>query len=86
MQVPPLLDLKLFKVINVPVEMAFLILRKSLNIESVEIDGEMDLRDWSILELIKENSFNKLENLLIYSSKYELIFEFYCSHSFYLEI
>ncbi len=69
MKVPLLLDLKLFKVINVPVEMAFLILRKSLNIESVEIDGEMDLRDWNILELMKENSFNKLKDLLIYSSK-----------------
>ena len=69
MKVPLLLDLKLFKVINVPVEMAFLILRKSLNIESVEIDGEMDLRDCNILELMKENSFNRLKDLLIYSSK-----------------
>ncbi len=62
----------MFKVINVPVEMAFLILRKSLNIENVEIDGEMDLRDWNILELMKENTFNKLKDLLIYSSKYLL--------------
>ena len=72
LKVPLLLDLKMFKVINVPVEMAFLILRKSLNIENVEIDGEMDLRDWNILELMKENTFNKLKDLLIYSSKYLL--------------
>ena len=74
LKVPLLLDLKMFKVINVPVEMAFLILRKSLNIENIEIDGEMDLRDWNILELMKENTFNKLKDLLIYSSRYLLVF------------
>merc|ERR1711976_13611 len=69
LKVPLLLDLKMFKVINVPVEMAFMVLRKSLNIENIEIDGEMDLRDWNILELMKENTFNKLKDLLIYSSR-----------------
>ena len=73
MKVPLLLDLKLFKVINVPVEVAFLILRKSLNVENVEIDGEIDLRDWNILELMEENSFSKLRDLLIYSSKYKIV-------------
>ena len=68
-QVPFLLNLKMFKVINVPVEMAFLILRKSLNIKNVEIDGEMDLRDWNIFELLKENSLKNLQDLLIYSSR-----------------
>ena len=73
MKVPLLLDLKMFKVINVPVEVAFLILRKSLNVENVEIDGEIDLRDWNILELLEENSFSKLRDLLIYSSKYKIV-------------
>ena len=73
MKVPLLLDLKMFKVINVPVEVAFLILRKSLNVENVEIDGEIDLRDWNILELMEENSFSKLRDLLIYSSKYKIV-------------
>ena len=68
-QVPFLLNLKMFKVINVPVEMAFLILRKSLNIKNVEIDGEMDLRDRNIFELLKENSLKNLQDLLIYSSR-----------------
>ena len=74
MKVPLLLDLKMFKVINVPVEMAFLILRKSLNIENIEIDGEMDLRDWNIVEVMNENSFSKLKDLMIYSSKYKYCF------------
>ena len=73
MKVPLLLDLKMFKVINVPVEVAFLILRKSLNVENIEIDGEIDLRDWNILELMEENSFSKLRDLLIYSSKYKIV-------------
>ena len=73
MKVQLLLDLKMFKVINVPVEIAFLILRKSFNVENIEIDGEMDLRDWNILELMEANCFSKLRDLLIYSSKYIIV-------------
>ena len=73
MKVQLLLDLKMFKVINVPVEIAFLILRKSFNVENIEIDGEMDLRDRNILELMEANCFSKLRDLLIYSSKYIIV-------------
>ena len=74
-QVPTLLELKIFKVINMPLEMSLMILRKSLNIVSIEIDGEMDIKDENVTELLFENQLSKLENLLIYSSKYR---PFYC--------
>ena len=74
-QVPTLLELKIFKVINMPLEMSLMILRKSLNIVSIEIDGEIDIKDENVAELLLENQLSKLENLLIYSSKYK---PFYC--------
>ena len=74
-QVSALLELKIFKVINMPLEMSLMILRKSFNIVSIEIDGDMDIKDENITELLLENQLSKLENLLIYSSKY---IPFYC--------
>jgi len=69
-KVPPLLELKIFKVINMPLEMTLMILRKSLNIVNIEVDGDIDFKDENITELLQNNQLSKLENLLIYSSKY----------------
>ena len=69
-KVPPLLELKIFKVINMPLEMTLMILRKSFNIVNIEVDGDIDFKDENITELLQNNQLSKLENLLIYSSKY----------------
>ena len=73
LKVPPLLELRLFKVINMPVEMLQMILKKALNIENIEIDGDVGLNDEHVLDLFIDNKLSKLKDLLIYSSKYDKI-------------
>ena len=69
MQVPMLLELRMFKVISIPLEMAMMILKKCLNIVNIEIDGEIDLTNEKVSELLQENNLAKLKHLMIYSSK-----------------
>ena len=69
LQMPLLLDLKSFKIINMPLPMAQMILRKCLNVVSIEIDGEIDLKDEDVLDILQENKMSKLKDLLIYSSR-----------------
>jgi hypothetical protein len=69
-KIPLLLDLKTLKVINfMSLEMVLMILRKSLNIVTVEIDSENELTDQKVVDLLKFNKLQKLENLLVFSSK-----------------
>jgi len=69
-KVPLLLSLKSLKVINfMSLRMVFMILRKSLNIVTFEIDSENELTDQKVLELLQVNQLQKLENFLVYSSK-----------------
>ena len=69
-KVPLLLDLKTMKIINLMnQEMVLMILRKSLNIVTIEIDSENDLTDQTVVDLLEVNKLQKLENFLIYSSK-----------------
>ena len=71
-KVPLLLDLKTLKVINfMSREMVLMILRKSLNIITIEIDCENDFTDQTVIDLLEVNKLQKLENFLIYSSKYD---------------
>ena len=69
-KIPLLLDLKILKVINfMSLEMVLMILRKSLNIVTVEIDSENELTDQIVVDLLKVNKLQKLENFLVFSSK-----------------
>ena len=52
-----------------PLPMAQMILRKCLNVVSIEIDGEIDLKDEDVLDILQENKMSKLKDLLIYSSR-----------------
>ena len=69
-KVPLLLDLKVFKVISsMPLDLVLMLLRKALNIVTIEMDGEIEMTDDDITKLLTENTLAKLESLLIYSSK-----------------
>ena len=69
-KVPLLLDLKVFKVISsMPLDLVLMLLRKALNIVTIEMDGEIEMTDDDITTLLTENTLAKLESLLIYSSK-----------------
>ena len=69
-KIPLLLELQVLKVINfMSVERVLMILKKSLNIVSIEIDSENDWTDQMVLKLLDANKLQKLEKLLIYSSK-----------------
>ena len=46
-----------------------MILKKCLNIVNIEIDGEIDLTNEKVSELLQENNLAKLKHLMIYSSK-----------------
>ena len=63
-------DLKVFKVISsMPLDLVLMLLRKALNIVTIEMDGEIEMTDDDITKLLTENTLAKLESLLIYSSK-----------------
>ena len=69
-KVPLLLDLRVFKVISsMPMNLVFMILKKSLNVQTIEIDGEVEMTNEDITELLRENSLSKMENLLVYASR-----------------
>ena len=69
-KVPLLLDLKVFKVISsMPLDLVLMLLRKALNIVTIEMDGEIEMTNDDITKLLTENTLAKLESLLIYSSK-----------------
>ena len=69
-KVPLLLDLKVFKVISsMPLDLVLMLLRKALNIVTIEMDGEIEMTDDDVTKLLTENTLAKLESLLIYSSK-----------------
>ena len=73
-KVPLLLDLRVFKVISsMPMNLVFMILRKSLNIQTIEMDGEVEMTNEDIVQLLRENSLSKMENLLVYSSRLQII-------------
>ena len=73
-KVPLLLDLRVFKVISsMPMNLVFMILRKSLNIRTIEMDGEVEMTNEDIIKLQSENSLSKLENLLVYASRLQSI-------------
>ena len=73
-EVPLLLNLKEFKVISsMPLNFVFIILRKSLNIVTIEMDGETGMTNEDILKLLQANTLTKIENLLISSSRYSRI-------------
>ena len=73
-KVPLLLDLKVFKVISsMPKKLVFMVLRKSLNIMTIELDGEIEITNEDILHLLTENTLAKIENLLVYTSRFEVI-------------
>ena len=72
-KVPLLLDLRVFKVISsMPINLVFMILRKSLNIQTIEMDGDIEMADEDIIKLLEDNSLAKLENLLVYASRFNL--------------
>ena len=69
-KVPLLLDLRVFKVISsMPMNLVFMILRKSLNVQTIEIDGEVEMTNEDIIKLLTENSLSKMENLLVHASR-----------------
>ena len=73
-KVPLLLDLKVFKVISsMPKKLVFMVLRKALNIMTIELDGEIEITNEDILHLLTENTLAKIENLLVYTSRFEVI-------------
>ena len=73
-KVPLLLDLKVFKVISsMPKKLVFMVLRKALNIITIELDGEIEITNEDILHLLTENTLAKIENLLVYTSRFEVI-------------
>ena len=73
-KVPLLLDLKVFKVISsMPKKLVFMVLRKALNIITIELDGEIEITNEDILHLLTENTLAKIENLLVYASRFEVI-------------
>ena len=73
-KVPLLLDLRVFKVISsMPMNLVFMILRKSLNIQTIEMDGEVEMTNEDIVQLLRENSLSKMENLLVYASRLQII-------------
>ena len=73
-KVPLLLDLKVFKVISsMPKKLVFMVLRKALNIVTIELDGEIEITNEDILHLLTENTLAKIENLLVYASRFEVI-------------
>ena len=73
-KVPLLLELRVFKVISsMPTNLVFMILRKSLNIQTIEVDGEVEMTDGDIIKLLRENSLSKMENLLVYASRLQFI-------------
>ena len=73
-KVPLLLDLKVFKVISsMPKKLVFMVLRKALNIITIELDGEIEINNEDILHLLTENTLAKIENLLVYTSRFEVI-------------
>ena len=73
-KVPLLLDLRVFKVISsMPMNLVFMILRKSLNIQTIEMDGEVEMTNEDIVQLLRENSLSKMENLLVYASRLQFI-------------
>ena len=73
-KVPLLLDLKVFKVISsMPKKLVFMVLRKALNIVTIELDGEIEITNEDILHLLTENTLAKIENLLVYTSRFEVI-------------
>lgn len=73
-KVPLLLDLKVFKVISsMPKKLVFMVLRKALNIVTIELDGEIEITNEDILHLLTENTLAKIENLLVYASRFKVI-------------
>ena len=73
-KVPLLLDLKVFKVISsMPKKLVFMVLRKALNIMTIELDGDIEITNEDILHLLTENTLAKIENLLVYASRFEVI-------------
>ena len=70
-KVPLLLELRVFKVISsMPLNLVFMILRRSLNIQTIEMDGDIEMADEDIIKLLEDNSLAKLENLLVYASRF----------------
>ena len=69
-KVPLMLDLKKLRVINfMSTRMIQMILKKAINISTIEIDSENEFTDETVALVMQSNKLAKLEDFLIYSSK-----------------
>ena len=69
-EVPHLMELRAVRVVNkMPLQMLLMVLRKALNIVTVEIDSAEDMTDINFLQLILTNRMLRLQQLAIMQSK-----------------
>ena len=69
-EVPHLMELRAVRVVNkMPLQMLLMVLRKALNIVTVEIDSAEDMTDITFLNLILTNRMLRLQQLAVMQSK-----------------
>ena len=67
---PPLLDLQALRIVNkMPREMMLMVLRKALNIVTIEIDSMENLTDRVVVELLQVNRLQRLQTLSVMATK-----------------
>ena len=69
-EVPHLMELRAVRVVNkMPLQMLLMVLRKALNIVTVEIDSAEDMTDITFLNLLLTNRMLRLQQLAVMQSK-----------------
>ena len=68
--VPLLLDLQALRIVNkMPLEMMLMVLRKALNIVTIDMDSMETLTDSTVLQLLQVNRLSRLQTLSVMATK-----------------
>jgi len=68
--VPLLLDLQALRIVNkMPLEMMLMVLRKALNIVTIDMDSMETLTDSTVLQLLQVNRLGRLQTLSVMATK-----------------
>ena len=69
-EMPHLMELRALRVVNrMPLQMLLMVLRKALNIVTLEIDSLEDLTDLNFFHLVQTNRMRRLQQLAVMRSK-----------------
>ena len=71
-EMPHLMELRALRVVNrIPLKMLLMVLRKALNIVTVEIDSAEDMTDIDFIHLMQTNRMLRMQQMAVMQSKWE---------------